>query len=75
MQNKHPIIVDITSGAVEKAVIPSNEYTNNFQKDQVVLPATLSTFSYSNHFVLNPTQPNIPFENLLYYPSFVLSLI
>ena len=67
IKQKHiPINAAITSGTVENAVIPSKEYVNNFQKDHFVLPATLSTFSYSSHFVSNPTQVKIPFENLLY---------
>ena len=51
---------------IENAVIPSNAYLNNFQKDHFVSPATLSTFSYSIHFVSNPTKLNNPFEYLLY---------
>ena len=43
-KNTIPIIDDITNGTVEKAVIPSNAYLNNFQNDQCVSPATLSTF-------------------------------
>ena len=39
------IIEENISGAVEKAVIPSNAYLNNFQKDHFVFPATLSIFS------------------------------
>ena len=31
-QNNNPIIEENISGAVEKAVIPSNAYLNNFQK-------------------------------------------
>ena len=54
------------SGMVEKAVMPSIEYRNSFQKDHAVVPAARSTFSYSIYFVLYPTQLNIPFENLLY---------
>ena len=72
----NPINVDKTNGNVEKAVIPSIEYMNNFQNDHFVFPATLSIFSYSNHFVLNPTQVKIPFENLLYsFISKMLSVI
>ena len=67
-----PIIEDITNGTVENAVIPSNAYLNNFQKDQCVSPATLSTFSYYNHFVSKPTKLNSPFEYLLY--SFILNI-
>ena len=48
---------EITSGAVENPMTPSIEYINNFQNDHFVSPATLSTFSYSNHLVSNPTQP------------------
>ena len=44
-QNNNPIIEENISGAVEKAVIPSNAYLNNFQKDHFVFPATLSIFS------------------------------
>ena len=54
----------IASGAVEKAVIPSKAYLNNFQNDHFVSPATLSTFSYSIHFVSNPTKDVKPFYNL-----------
>ena len=56
------------SGIVENATIPSIEYRNNFQKDHLVSPATRSTFSYSSHFVSNPTQPNKPLEKRLYSP-------
>ena len=65
-QNKIPNTDANTNGAVEKAIIPSIEYKNNFQKLHFVSPATLSTFSYSSHFVSKPTQPNIPFEKRLY---------
>ena len=58
-----PISDAIANGAVEKATIPSMLYNNNFQKDHFVSPATLSTFSNSIHFVLNPTQPNSPLLN------------
>ena len=40
------------SGNVENATILSIEYLNNFINDHLVLPATLSTFLYSNHLVL-----------------------
>ena len=33
------------SGAVEKAIIPSKEYKNNFQKDHFVFPTARSIFS------------------------------
>jgi len=60
-------IIDASaSGAVENAVIPSRAYLNNFQNDHFVSPATLSIFSYSIHFVSNPTNENNPLENLLY---------
>ena len=42
-------------GFVENPIMPSIEYLNSFQKDHFVVPATLSIFSYSNHFVLKPT--------------------
>ena len=67
IQNISPNIDDIISGVVENAVIPSKAYLNNFQNDHLVSPATLSIFSYSIHFVLNPTKLNNPFEYLLYY--------
>ena len=54
------------SGTVENATIPSREYFKSFQKDHLVSPALLSTFSYSNHFVLKPTQLKIPLEKRLY---------
>ena len=57
---------DNINGVVENAVIPSKAYLNNFQNDYFVSPATLSTFSYSIHFVLNPTKLKSPFEYLLY---------
>ena len=66
IKNKKLKINGITKGKVEKAIIHSIEYKNHFQKDHLVSPAALSTFSYSNHFVLNPIQPKIPLENLLY---------
>ena len=65
-QNNKPNTDEKISGVVEKAVIPSNAYLNNFQKDHLVSPATLSTFSYSIHFVLKPTKLNKPLEYLLY---------
>ena len=61
-QNSKPITEDMINGVVENAVIPSIAYLNNFQNDHLVSPATLSTFSYSNHLVLNPTKLKIPFE-------------
>ena len=54
-QKNIPSIDEIISGVVENAVIPSKAYLVNFQKDHFVSPATLWIFSYSNHFVLNPT--------------------
>ena len=51
IQKSIPTIDAIAKGAVEKATILSSEYPNNFQNDHFVVPATLSTFSYSNHFV------------------------
>ena len=65
-ENRMPKTEARTRGAVEKAIIPSREYLNSFQKLHFVSPATLSTFSYSSHFVSKPIQPNIPYENLLY---------
>ena len=38
----------IESGKVEKATIPSIAYLTSPQKDHLVSPATLSTFSYSS---------------------------
>ena len=72
-QNIIPNIDDNISGVVENAVIPSKAYLNNFQKDHFVSPATLSIFSYSSHFVSNPTKLNNPFEYLkeirkIYFP-------
>ena len=52
--------MDNDNGNVENAIIPSKEYLNRFIKDQEVVPATRSTFSYSIYLVLNPTQENIP---------------
>ena len=50
-QKTTPVMDAIASGAVEKAVMPSMEYRNSFQKFHLVSPATRSTFSYSNHLV------------------------
>ena len=55
MEKRIPKNVDIDNGMVENATIPSIDYANNPQNDQLVSPATLSMFSYSSHFVLNPT--------------------
>mgnify|MGYP004536399991 CR=1 FL=1 len=63
---KIPNTAAIDKGAVVNATIPSIAYLNNFQKDHFVSPATLSTFSYSNHLVSKPTKLNNPFEYLLY---------
>ena len=49
-----------------KAVIPSMEYTSSFQKFHLVSPLARSTFSYSSHLVLKPTQPKIPLVKRLY---------
>src|SRR5699024_7000613 len=65
-QNIIPVTAAINNGMVENATIPSILYSSNFQNDHLVSPATLFTFSYSNHFVLKPTHPNNPLENLLY---------
>ena len=59
INSKKPSIDERASGIVENAVIPSREYKNNFQKDHFVSPATLSTFSYSIHMEIKPTQPKI----------------
>src|SRR5574344_2445151 len=56
-----PATAEKASGFVENPMIPSIEYKKSFQNDHLVLPATRSTFSYSNHFVLKPTQGKIPF--------------
>ena len=64
-----PKRVEKDNATVEKLTIPSIEYLNKLQKDQLVSPAILSIFSYSNHLVLNPTHWNNPFENLLYSES------
>ena len=61
-----PISDAIANGAVEKATIPSILYNNKFQNDHFVTHATLSTFSNSIHFVLNPTNPNNPLLKRLY---------
>ena len=53
-QNNIPIIEAIESGTVEKATILSNEYKNNLKNDHLVVPAALSIFSYSSHFVRQP---------------------
>ena len=42
-------------GVVEKAVIPSIPYLNNFQKDHFVFPAERTILSYSIHFISKPT--------------------
>ena len=55
-QNRIPTKEAISSGAVEKAVIPSMEYTSSFQKFHLVSPLARSTFSYSSHLVRKPTQ-------------------
>ena len=55
IQKRIPAIELIAKGAVEKATIPSIAYRNNFQNDHFVSPATHSTFSYSSHLVLYPT--------------------
>ena len=61
-----PAIEAMYSGALENATIPSRLYKKSCQNDHFVSPATLFTFSNSSHFTLKPTQPNSPFENLLY---------
>ena len=61
-QNIIPITALIVKGIVVNETIPSIAYKNNFQNDHLVSPATLSTFSYSNHFVLKPTKLNNPLE-------------
>src|SRR5699024_4194642 len=63
---KAPVYEAIDKGISEKLIIPSTEYLNKLQKDQVVLPATLSLFSNSRYIVLNPTHENNPFEKRLY---------
>ena len=67
IQNSTPTKEAIRSGAVENAVIPSREYTRSFQKFHLVSPLARSTFSYSSHLVLKPTQPKIPLVKRLYY--------
>lgn len=62
----NPKTVATLSGAVVNEIIPSIEYLNKLQKDQLDSPSVLSTFSYSIQCVSNPTHSNIPFENLLY---------
>lgn len=47
-----PTHTAIERGASEKEIIPSIEYWSNFQKDQLVSPATRSRFSYSRYLVL-----------------------
>lgn len=42
------------------------EYTRSFQKFHLVSPLARSTFSYSSHLVLKPTQPKIPLVKRLY---------
>ena len=49
IKNRIPKTVAIVKGRVVNATIPSIAYLNNFQNDHFVSPATLSTFSYSNH--------------------------
>ena len=61
-----PKKVERDKGMVEKATIPSMEYLNKDQNDQLVSSSTLLTFSYSTHLVLKPTQVKIPLENLWY---------
>ena len=61
-----PKNVDIERGSVVNETIPSIEYLKSPQNDQLVSPATRSTFSYSSHFVLNPTHSKRPFEKRLY---------
>ena len=68
IQKRIPKTDAIINGRVEKAIIPSREYKNNPINDHFVSPATRSTFSKAIHFVLNPTQPKIPFEKRLYSP-------
>lgn len=69
-KDKNVIIIPkpeaIESGTSEKLTIPSNAYLNNFQKFHLVSPATRSTFSNGNQYVLNPIHPNIPFEKRLF---------
>lgn len=65
-QKNTPMTDASIKGTVEKAVIPSREYKNNFQKFHFVSPLARSTFSYSSHLVRNPTHPKMPLVNLLY---------
>ena len=65
-QNTTPSTAATDKGATEKPVIPSREYLNSWRRDHFVSPALRSTFSYSSHSVLKPTQLKIPFENRLY---------
>ena len=65
-ENTIPKNVDMDNGIVEKLTIASIEYLNKLQNDQLVSPTALSMFSYSIHFVLNPTHSNNPFEKRLY---------
>lgn len=67
-QHNIPSTEAIDNGAVEKAAIPSIEYTKSFQKLHLVSPAQRSAFSKAIHFVLNPTQPKIPLLKRLYSP-------
>jgi hypothetical protein len=60
-----PTIEATASGLEEKAIMPSSEYKNSFQKDHLVSPAFRPIFSYSNHFVLNPIQGKSLLENLV----------
>lgn len=61
-QNIIPMIDENNRGVVEKPIMLSIEYANNFQKFHLVVPATLSVFSNVIHLVLKPTQENIPLE-------------
>lgn len=61
-----PSSIEIFNGAVVKETKPSIAYENNFLKLHFVFPFVLLTFSISRYFTSNPTQLNIPFENLLY---------
>ena len=55
---------DAAKGTVEKETIPRKAYVNADQNGSFVFPALRSTFSKAIHFVLKPTQPKIPLENL-----------
>ena len=66
IQNRMPRKEEMARGTAEKAVIPSREYLNSFQKLHFVCPAARSTFSYSSHLVSKPTQLNMPLEKRLY---------